>query len=685
MLDDLYKNRMIEWQRLIDLYNMKFTKQIRDLNPEDLVKIARFYPIVRQIIASTSFNYPKLFFAIEEDEGTDLARILERASDVLLEQMNMKPHVHQIIFDALTCGVGWLRINYNPPGPDLISPYGATDANAEDLTSVSRVPPWHVHLDPQTPPHMLSGARYIREKLWIPLKTLKADDTIKNKHQIKPTSVGKQEDLGWGETIGNTVDDAEQKALRLSVENGEMVLCDRIHDKMERKQIMFAEGVEDEIQDIVHPFANMSFPEATDVFGQPVLDENGEPVVNLADGVSVPGWLVKSGFPFVPMKFDLESKNFIPTPHLAYLEDIQYLIVESMSRRATLLKRTSVQGVINESEVENNPTVLDTQRKGVDGEYHKMMDINNVKILEPPDIPTDQLRIEADAQNYEGEISRVNDLDQDGSTPITATQAAQIGAQISVNREWAQVAVSTVYTTTVEDCFRIMGNPRYTPENFIVNTAPNGEQALSRALTNADFLWNYRITVQAGSMQPLFEQIQGQKFMDFYDRAINRPNFDQVELDRMLANSVDIVDVEKVMKTDLNPEATVAAQNENNRLIQGEDPGVFEGQDHRVHIETHNQIQEAPEFQQLLQQAQVIGFDGQPVNQNAVQHLQLIIQVRDQHNAAHEQAMQQESDTVGAPQPQGQAQMGVDSVVRGNAQNVANAFQGAAQDINSGA
>jgi hypothetical protein len=689
MLDRLYNVRMKEWQKNIDLYDLKFTERIRDLDPKELVRISRFYPIVRQIIASTSFNYPKLFFAIEEDEGTELATVLERASTNLLELMETKPHVHQAIFDALTCAVGWLRIDFNHRGTDLIPPYTVNDINAEDLTSVSRVPPWNVHLDPQCSPHRLGDARYIREKMWIPLKSLKDDDNIRNKNQLKATTVGRDEDMAFGSTQGSGEgDEEEMRALRTSVENDDMVLVDRIHDRVNRRLIMFADGVEEPIQDVEHPFSKMSFPQSTDVFGQPILDENDEPLLDLGNGVSVPGWLVVDGFPFVPVKFDVSSKSYYPEPHLKYLQDIQNTVVESVSRRANLLKRTSRQLLANQEELKNNLNIQDDIRKGVDGQIHSVLDINSFRELQYGEIPADQLRIEQDVLNYEEKISRVSDLEKGGNTPRSATEAAMVGAQISVNRESMQAVISEVYTKIVRDCFQIFGDNRYTPDNFRVNMMPNGEKAVTQVLTNANFLFAYRITVQAGSMQPMFEQIQGQKFLDFFDRAINRPNFDQVELDRMLANSVDMIDVEKVMSKDLNPEATQAATLENQLLLQGEDPGVITGQDHKAHIETHGMINEDPQVLQLMEQAQEVGFDGQPTNPQASEQLQQISALMQQHILAHEEAQEAESASVGSTPGPGASSGGaggIESVVRGNAQRVSNTMRGEAQEVSDGA
>ncbi len=79
MLDRLYKDRADEWQKLYDAYDLKFDKRIRDLRSEDVVKVSRFYPIVRQILGTIAHNYPVQSFSVEDEVNQGVAEILERA------------------------------------------------------------------------------------------------------------------------------------------------------------------------------------------------------------------------------------------------------------------------------------------------------------------------------------------------------------------------------------------------------------------------------------------------------------------------------------------------------------------------------------------------------------------------------------------------------------------------------
>ena len=180
--------------------------------------------------------------------------------------------------------------------------------------------------------------------------------------------------------------------------------------------------------------------------------------------------------------------------------------------------------------------------------------------------------------------------------------------------------------------------------------------------------------MQTGSTRPLFEQLQRTQAVDFYDRAINSPNFDRMELDKFLASAYEVADPEKLLVDDQNDEAMRAVQLEHDfMLARMQDPGVFEGQDHQAHIEAHGQYQQMPQYQQLLVSAQARDLAGNFLNPQAVQQVQLIDQIVQQHIQAHQQTLQQEQENIGAPSaPGGQAMTTLRSQVQSNAQNISN-------------
>ena len=690
MLDRLYRDRMREWQRLTDLYDLKFDDRIRDLEPQDIVRISRFYPVVRQIISTIAFRYPKQFFIIEDEGGEEVAQILERASSAFMALANVKDHVHQAIFDSLFCGVGWLRLDYNPPGDDMIAPYVTNDDMADDMVSVCRVPPGFVHVDPTAAPHRLGTARYIRERMWVPLKFLKDDPEIQHKRQLKRSSVGDEDELAFGEVMGSQGGDSEElQALKESVDNGEFVLVDRIHDRINRKLIMFADNVEEPILERDHPFIKMSFPQMVNSIGQLIFeeDETGqltEPVLDIDAGMPAQGFLTENGFPFVPIKFDMNASSYYPQPQMAYLEDIQNGIIEQVSRRSDLLKRTARQGVVSEAEVLANPDLLERLRRGRDGEFQIMQDINNIKEFNFASVPADLYRHEQSLLAYEDQIAAVQPPTAGESD--TATEAAVVAASAQLNGNWMEAKVAEAYELVVRNAFQIMGDPRYTPENFALNVAPEGEGMLVRALRNSDFLWNFRIYTRVGSTQPLYEQLEQDRFLAFWDRAAGRPNFDQMELDKAMAQAFDIVDVEKLMVSDANVEAQRAAQLENDRFMQGVDTDVLAEQDHMAHAETHATYREHPRYQELMQAAQMSNTMGQPLNVQAAQQIQQIDQMVIAHVQAHQAALENEQQTA-AGRPGGGGSTGTAGAedlmgqVQSNAQKTSQAAQAQSDEM----
>jgi hypothetical protein len=689
MLDRLYKDRADEWQKLYDAYDLKFDKRIRDLRSEDVVKVSRFYPIVRQILGTIAHNYPVQSFSVEDEVNQGVAEILERASASWMNICNLKSHVHQAIFDALFTGVGWVRLDYNPVGDDIIAPYVTNDDMAEDLVVASRVAPHCVHVDPTGSPHRLGDKRYIREKFWVPLKFLLDDPTIQNKKSIKPTAMSKEDKLGYGDLMGARYDSAEQQAITDAISNGEFVQLERWHMRVERREVTFAAGVDKPIKDIPHPYRKMVFPQVVDTFNQPVFDidpdtgEPTEPVLDLENGVDQAGWLVEQGFPFVCIKFDLSAETFYPKGHLKYLEDLQNAIIEQTSRISDMLKRTSRMAAVSNAELEQNPELGETLRTGRDGEVIGLEDLNSFREIAWGSVPPDVYNYFSMVMGMEREIAALQPPAA-GSTD-SATEAAVVAAAAQINGQWMEAAVNGFYEGIVRNAFQIMGDPRYTPENFAENVAPDGDDRVIRALRTSDFLYNYRIETKTGSTQPLYAQLERDRTMAFVSYAAQRPNYDQMEIDKLAAVANGIQDVDTVIQDQSNVEAERAAQYENDRVMQGEPIEVLPEQDHEAHMGVHAQYQQHQVYVQLQMQAQARDMVGQPANPQAIQQLQVLDQQMQQHMQQHQQAAQQSQQGETGPVSAGRAaaastgETDLMAQVRSNAQRTSDVIEAQAR------
>ena len=734
ILDKLYQAKGKEWDKLEAAYDLDYKRKIRDLQKSELVDTSEFYPLARAIIATVAMNYPRLMFDVTDDEahaddiGIAVDELLERAASSLFKITDLKPTVHQALFQSLFTGLSWIRTDINAKGDEITSPWRAIDPDEEDLVSFTYVSARYVHPDPQGSPHKLEDKRYIREVLWIPLEQLKSDAKRLREAgfnwydgralaDVKGSSPAEDEMFGFPQVDSQAQDADEAAAIRESILNGDFVKCDRIHDRMGGRLILFAAGVDKPIMERPHPFLRRVFDQRTDAAGRlmytlpdgtvigigeddgeqaQALIAQSEPLLDLetkgSDGdLGEPGvgWLCRHGFPFTPVKPDLHPISYNPKGQLFYIEKLQDLIVESLSRKASLLKRFSRHVIVTQKVFDHlGESGMDKLRMAEDGEHTIVPDgttRDDIFVLDMSGIPAGQNDIEDRAQLRIDRTTKVNELTSQGSGDMSATQSALIGAAVEVNRAWMEAMTSGVYVDTIRNGFQTMGCPRYTPENFKVNVAPGGQKRLSRALTAADFLWHYSIEVQAFSMQPLFSQMQQDKMLAFYDRAVNDPNYDKRKLSKLLAGAFDqIGDPEKLMIDDTNPEAVRAAQLENQYMIlRQQDPGVLPEQDHRSHMETHAQYQADPTYQQITQRAQMMGAGGIPADPQAAMAVQQIDQLIMSHNQMHAQADQQQSASLGRTEGRTSAAgpQSLISQVQSNAQEVSQAAQAQEEEV----
>jgi len=648
------RDRHKTWRRLLKTYDLDF--DVPGLGDDKIVKISRMYPLARQIIASVSFNYPHVYFKVDEPQREFASEILERVANAALEQMDAKSEVQQCIFDALFCSVGWLKFGYNPPGDeDIEAPYVVNDSMENDFPYCQRISPFNIYLDPLTPPHKLSHARFIIEKMLVPLEFAKEDTRFVNRRQIQPMS----EDAA-GEGMMYDFEDAahsdEHDAVTASKERGKMVCLYEIHDRIHKKRITFADGVKEPIEEVDHPMRAMEAVTQPDPFtGEPMMTGEFEP-----SG----GYLVDGGFPYYAMKFGQTEKSFYGQPPMAYVEDTQSLIVESVSRRADLLKRFQRIVLASRREREANQDLGDTLEEGRDGEIIWVEDpATAMRGVDFGSIPPDQIGLENTAAAYEEQSLNVSQM---GSGPrVTATQASLQASFSQVNREWMQLRVADCYRTIVRNSLRMMADPRYTPESFLINVAQNEADPVFEAVDANLLRVRFKVEIQAGSMQPLTEQLEREDALQLFNFTIGLPEINRMEAIKGLLKAFRVQDPDKYLGQAQNADAIKAANLENIAyLLAGGDPGVTPEEDHQIHLQTHQTLQQLPQFQQLLPPQQ-----------------QQVMQIAQAHMGQHQQYLEQMAQG-GAPQATGadgaqasEGAGGIVSLVRSQAQEMSQAVQ----------
>ena len=625
------------WRRLIKQYNLEL--KVSKLPPNKVVKISRFLPLTRQIITSIAFNYPRLFMRVENPTMAFQAEILERIDNALLELTDLKAEVQQMIFDALYCYLSWCKFGVNPPGDeDIVPPYVSNDDMANGNVYALRVSPFNMFVDPLTTPHKLSHARYVWEKMLVPLEFVLADDRFTDafKDEVKPITRDNDSDGVLSDMLEDVNSEPEEQAIQESKADGKFVILREFHDRIHKERLTFADGVQQPGERIMHPFLAGRSEVEVDPF------DNKEKLTG--EFTPTGGYLVRGGFPYAGLWFDHSGEQFYGEPMMAYAEDTQKLIVESVSRRRSLLKQNTRKILGQKAEQAGNPNIGDQITKGDDDSTVWVNDVNN-SFAEMPvnNVPQDQLGLESDARQYEEQVLQVSQLALGGGPSRTATEASLIASFGQLNRDWMQDKVAEIYRIAAHNFNRIMADRRYTPVNFLVNVAETEDEPIFEAVTADMFKARWKIIVEAGSMKPLFEELEREDSLALFQMLIRLPEIPRPEAIKHLLRAFRVPNMEKFIGQSATVDAQRAAQYENQLMMAGQKVQVVPTENHRAHAPVHKALVESPEspLVQGIQQLQQLGPAMQPEQAQQLQQLVTAVQAVQQHLQQHQAAFEQ--------------------------------------------
>ena len=663
------------WRRLIGLYKLEF--RIAGMKKSRVQKVSRFYPLTRLIITSTAFNYPKVFMRVDDNNRQLNAEILERVANEAIAMMDVKPHVQQAIFDSLYCYMGIMKCGVNPVGDsDLMPPYVANDAMQNGMVCWQRVSPFNFFPDPLTPPHDFGQARFVWEKMVVPyefvMKDRRFDQNLVNRIEPMGEKDAENEILEEMQQR-NFGSEEEESAFRDAKAQGKYVILREVHDRIHKRQYTFADGIPQPLEDRPHPFLAGESGMAVDpITGEQRL--NGE-------FTPTGGYLVRNGFNYATLAFDLSHDEMYGLPMMAYAEDTQKGIVESLSRRTGLLKRGTRIILGRKDEQKENPQLGEDIEDGKDLSLVWVQDVHNsFAELQQGNPPPDQLGIEADFRNYEEQILNVSQLQAGGGPRRTATEASLMASFGQLNREWMQSKVADLYTNIVHNTLRIMSDVRYTPENFLINVAESETDPVFEAVQADMMSMNFKVQVEAGSMKPLFEQLEREDTLALFNYLIQMPEIPRMESIKMLLRAFKVPNVDRFIGQSVRWDAMRAAETENELMVmyamtgQAKPATAQPQDDHQAHLQTHQQLEQGSAlFLQLPPQLQ-----------------QVVGQMRATHMQQHQQFLQEKagggraapppgggggrvspiSDEGGATNTISRATGGVESAVRSAAQNI---------------
>ena len=616
------------WRRLIKLYELDFDDL--GIADGDQKKISRFYPLTRQIIASVVFQNPRVFMRVEDNNSQFQTEILERVVNDGLGLIHAKRHVQQITFDSLYCYKGILKCGVNPIGDnDIVAPYVANDVMQNGMFYVARVSPFNFYTDVMTPPHDPGQARFDYEKMLVPNEFVQKDKRFKHKNEIKPLTT---EDLDgmlsdWEDSNGDDGDEQQQMIERAKQEGGYVQLRE-VHDRLHKKRITFAQGVEQPIEEIPHPFLAGESQIAIDpIDGEERVTGQFQPTG---------GYLVSGGTPYIKLTLDMTHEGPYGVPMMAYAEDTQKGIVESLSRRSAGTKRNARVILGQKAEQTENPTVGDDIEQGKDGKIVWVNDVNNAFAeMSQATPPADQLGLESDLRAYEEQILAVSQMAMGGGSRVTATQAALTASFGQLNRDRMQHQVAQVFEDISDNKVRIMGDKRYEPKSFLVNTAQGEDDPVFQVVRSDMLQARFRVHVEAGSMKPMFEELEREDALALFGHMIQLPEIPRIESIKHLLRAFRVPNQDKLIGGAANLDAKRTAEYENMLFLSGQNVQVHPQENHRAHMEVHRQVPQTPQWQQLVQQNPLLA--------------QQIAPALDQHMQQHQQALQQMAGGGSAP------------------------------------
>ena len=653
MLEADMKPRAKEWAELKERLGVKFqvggTTRGRRMR---MVYISRFYKILREVIATTVYQYPHLFFKAEHDPadpkaGDDMAKTTEVIEDVgndFLDIMSTRGKIRQAVFDALFCYRGYIKLGLMPPEGSLQPSYIATDAIPPGSTYVSRVPAQFMLLDPLGPPEDFNAAGYVIEKMRVSLDGLVNDPIRFEGPGIKDKIRGLMGQSQAGASSQPLIpedDKVRNDQHRETLEEAHRIAKTRwmyeVHSRLDRARYTFLDGIDEPIEAIDHPMVvttTESFPTVPDPFtGELLLQrppEDADPQTGGGSGVkSTKAFVVDTGYQYHSIVLDT-SEDLYGTSIMEYENPIQDALIRSVSTRMEILEKFKVIAKMKKSEYETNNSLKKNIKDMDHGEILSLDDPNSLVGHDWGQIPADQIRIERDLLAYEEDMIRAStSTDSD-----TATEAAINATAGQQNAALNQQPVEDAFVWIGRNTLNILADPLLgSGINYDRMTTKFGQDVIKSALVAWRERGRVNINVAAGSMNVLFEQLHRDKTERMVEQLRQSPHADHLELDRYILRSSGETAPDKILKSDSNIDASKSAELENAIiLLQLVDPGVTPGEDHTTHIRLQNPdaLSQYPQFTQ-----QDEGRQG------------LILQLAEAHEAAHHEAMAEEAGRTG--------------------------------------
>lgn len=661
----LAEKRHTEWRRLIDRYQLK-NIEIADHDNSEVVKISRLYPMVREVVTGIARNYPEIFMEVDTD-APGIEEALETMGDDAMKRTKMQAHIQQGLMDIIFCFRAFWKIEL---ASDSITGI-LTTRDVANFYRFSRVDPFMVLPDPHTLPHdFQSGGNFI-EMMDIPLNVLIKNPRFAHKKDDLNKLAKDGADKTFEETFGKNIGDTDEpEGMAQANKLRGIVRCYEVHDRMKGHRKLFVKGLTEPIENIRHPFLEAN----AQVAKNPLTGDDMDIEYTTPEDAR---FIIEGGLPYHTEQFD-KADEFYGTPLAAYEEQVEKLIMESLTRRVDLLQRNKRISFADD-QVKDGDTNFETRLKQTGDAGIMFIKVPANKglndLIVPADwgpVPQDQIQLERDALGYESQLIKIQP--QPGRT---ATESAINAGPAELNRAAMETAPVGAYRWGIAAMFDLAADPRYKNDEWMQSFTNLGDVTPQVALNTWKTI-KRRIEIYAASMTPFAEELDAQKTMAFVDRYLNDPMVDRKSLVLMAAKASNLPDPDGILRAEANIDAFRAAQFEIvNYLFAGQPiPEAVRGEDHQTHLQAQNPeaVQSMPQFQNIMQ--------GSP------QIAQQMMQTLNAHLQSHQARIDEESQGTSGPsavaKPDSEQGTGtenpVTSQVRSSAQDLANTVQTQTQD-----
>ncbi|MFZ5650140.1 MAG: portal protein [Bacillota bacterium] len=485
-------------KRLIKLFEGNQHEKVAE--KKDRITSNHFLPKILIKVAAIAYNPPSWVIRARREEYQGAAELWTSILPYLWREISVTVHTRAALLDAQFGPIGVVKIGYRfetrkkliegmRPSPDVMIP----EEILFDNPFVERVSPKDFVIDPEVDYLSWPKAKFMAQRLIIPLEDVKRNPEFKNTESLKADSVMEKDYADDADLKLKTGDEYKADIQRVTVWE--------YHDASEGRIIYFANGHDE-------PLLVKEYPYIEDSNNFPFEILHSIPVPDKFYTVA-PGELMES---------QQAEKNLL------------------RSRMATKARRAVGKLVVTGTMDDAAKRAMQSDEEGAVAFASQGTTVNAVNI---PDFSRDIYQYDNLINEDMNLVYGTNEYEQ-GILPDekrTATEASMLQS-LSGIRKNMELQDYEDFCSRVARKLMARGKQFFDFERIVRVTGDEGAQYW-RPYTKEDIQGEFDTEVEYGSTQFSNQALQRKQFMDFYSIAKSNPLINQVELTKELLKKFD--------------------------------------------------------------------------------------------------------------------------------------------------